>query len=510
MSGGRPASAPPILEGFDPISLIGSGGYADVFLFRQLMPERQVAVKVLVGDVTAESAFTAEANLMARVSAHPYIVGIFDARVSTDGRPYLVMEYYPGSNFLQRSRSERFSVADALRVGVQVAGAVETAHRAGIIHRDIKPANILTSEYGRPGLTDFGIASAEGPGDESDGISIPWSPPEAFGNADLDSRADVYSLAATVYHLLATRSPFEIAGGRNGSLDLMTRIERERVPAIGRSDIPPSLERLLSQAMSKDALHRPASIAEFARSLQAVENELRLSTTPLELPDVGRVARPRTDDDDDDATRVRGVTEIAAQPDATVIAAVPPSEGAVDYTVAKRSVRQRQGLLAEPDVDDTVHRPATTPGALTGDRDSDGVEGARTALLVGGSAVLIVVLAVVGFLLFGGGGGESSSNTTVFSIGGVGDAEFVSSVQDLKGSPSDGIVTFTWEAPNSELSDVFVFGRTIDGGDLVTGRTGEMSVSVEGATPGQEVCIDVVVTRSGASDSAAKKVCVVA
>ena len=512
MSSRRSPSSPPALDGFDPIELIGSGGYADVFLFQQHMPSRKVAVKVLVGDVVAGAAFTAEANLMARVSAHPYIVGVYDARVAADGRPYLVMEYYPGLNFLERARSERFSIAEALRVAIQVASAVETAHRAGILHRDIKPANILTSEYGRPGLTDFGIASAEGPGDEAEGVSIPWSPPEAFGHATLDVRADVYSLAATTYHLLTGRSPFEIPGGRNGPLDLMARIERERVPPIGRADVPPSLERLLAQAMSKDPAHRPAAAAEFARSLQAVENELRLATTPLELPDVGRVTRPRGDednDDDDDATRVRGVTEIQAQPDDVLIARVPLSDGPVDETLTKRPERVREGLLDVPDVANTVHRPSGSPSDLpvaAGDDPSG-----RTGLVVGMAAVVVVVIAVVGFLLFGGGGsGDSATTTTVFSIGGLDDAVFVSSVQDLGGASVGGVVTFTWSGPDGEPGDVYVFERTIDGNDLVTGRTEASTVVVDDAQVGQEVCLDVVVTRTGATDSAAREACVTA
>ena len=225
----RATSQPPVLAGYTPIELVGTGGYADVFLYEQHMPNRKVAVKVLIADVLSgdlqRRQFTAEANTMAKVSTHPYIVSIFHADVAADGRPYIVMEYYPGDNYLRRARREQFGVAEVLRVGVQVGSALETAHRAGILHRDIKPANILTSEFRRPGLADFGIASAQGPeAEETGGGSIPWSPPEAFGAADLGVTADVYSLAATLYHLLAGRSPFEVPGGDNSALGLMARI----------------------------------------------------------------------------------------------------------------------------------------------------------------------------------------------------------------------------------------------------------------------------------------------
>lgn len=506
MSSRRPPSAPPLLDGFESIELIGSGGYADVFLYQQRMPDRRVAVKVLVGDVVATASFTAEANLMARVSAHPYIVTIFEARVSADGRPYLVMEYYPGLNHLERARVERFSIADALRVGIQVGGAVETAHRAGILHRDIKPANVLTSEYGRPGLTDFGIAAAEGPGEEAEGVSIPWSPPEAFTSSTLDVRADVYSLAATVYHLLAGRSPFEVPGGKNSSLDLMSRIERERLAPIGRSDVPTSLERLLGQAMSKDPTHRPATIAEFARSMQAVENELRLSTTPLELPDVGRTVRVRDDDSDDDATRVRGVTEIAAQPMTPVITDVPAGEHDTDQTSRTRPERTRQGLLSEPEVADTVHRRALDAST---DLPVDAAPDRRNQLVLGAAVVFVLILAVVGFFIFGGdGGGSSATATTVFSIGGPDEAIFVSAVENLTGSVEGVSVRFTWDAPDAEPGDEYVFERTVDGAESITGRSDAQEVSFDDIEPDSEVCLDVVVRRSGAADSGSKKACV--
>src|SRR5690606_4618932 len=167
-----------------------------VFLYEQEMPRRRVAVKVLLADriSTASAAeFAAEANVMAMLSTHPAIVTIYQAGVADDGRPYLVMEYCPRPNLQLRARREPFHIAEALRVGVQVAGAVETAHRAGVLHRDIKPANILVTEYNRPALTDFGIASTTASQDAATGMSIPWSPPESFAEKpQSDQRSDVY------------------------------------------------------------------------------------------------------------------------------------------------------------------------------------------------------------------------------------------------------------------------------------------------------------------------------
>jgi serine/threonine protein kinase len=196
-----PAGSPPELKGYTFRRLLGSGGFADVFLYEQDRTRRDVAVKVLREHVAGpeRAQITAEAEVMAQLSTHPYIVSVFDTDIAADGRPYLVMEYYPRYNLAHRVRAGGLDVPEVLRLGVQLGSAVETAHRAGIVHRDIKPANILTSDYGRPGLTDFGIASSTGRTDAHEGhLSIPWAPPEAFAEkADLDSRADIYSLGCS-------------------------------------------------------------------------------------------------------------------------------------------------------------------------------------------------------------------------------------------------------------------------------------------------------------------------
>ena len=174
---------PPDLPGLTYVQPLGSGGYADVYLYQQDMPRMPVAVKVLKSEGLTDALkrqFIDEANTMAHLADHPFIVQIFRAGTAEDGRPYLVMKYYPPPNLAARARAERLSVERVLTTGIQLASAVETAHRAGIIHRDIKPANVLVSSYGAPGLTDFGIAG-RGAALEEDtdeiGVSVPWAPP---------------------------------------------------------------------------------------------------------------------------------------------------------------------------------------------------------------------------------------------------------------------------------------------------------------------------------------------
>jgi serine/threonine protein kinase len=278
--------APPELPGYRLIKHIGAGGNAQVYLYEQDLPHRKVAVKVLNESALSEAArgrFTAEANVTADL-AHRHIVQVFDANVTADGRPYIVMPYYPQPNLSVRARRSHFSVADVLRIGIQIGSAIETSHRRGVLHRDIKPQNILTDSYGEPALTDFGIATTKG-GDGPEGLSVPWSPPEIlFGTSPGDQRADVYSLGATLWHLLVGRSPFEQQGGDNGTFALMGRIKSDPPPRTQRADVPDGLERLLRQAMAKDAAARPQSAMELIRGLQSVEQELRLPLTHPILP----------------------------------------------------------------------------------------------------------------------------------------------------------------------------------------------------------------------------------
>ncbi len=335
---------PPQLPGLTYVQPLGSGGYADVFLYEQHRPRMPVAVKVLKASGLTDrmrAEFFAEADTMAALGDHPYIVQVFGSGTAPDGRPYLVMKYYPPPNLAQRARSERFAVADVLRTGIQLASAIQTAHAAHIVHRDIKPANVLVSAYGAPGLTDFGVAGrgstatpGAAPGPEQVGVSVPWTAPEVvYAQSDGDIRSDVYSLGATLWHLLAGRSPFEVPGGDNAAYALMPRIRTMPVPTTGRPDVPAALERLLAQAMAKDPAHRPASALELARGLQGVEAALHLPATQIVVLDPPRTpaAAPRpTATALDDRTHVKGVQRVQAQPPVTSAAGagMPPASAA--------------------------------------------------------------------------------------------------------------------------------------------------------------------------------------
>ncbi|WP_203581798.1 serine/threonine-protein kinase [Microbacterium hibisci] len=287
----RLPSAPPILPGLAYIRPLGSGGFADVFLYEQDMPRRNVAVKVMPSDVRdpeLRRMFNAEADVLAHLSAHPSIVTVYQASISADGRPYIVMEYCPGS-LAQRYRVERIPVEEVLAIGVRMASALESAHRAGLIHRDVKPSNILITTFGTPVLADFGISASlqRKSGGEVLAMSIPWSAPEVVAEQTSGTVAsEVWSLGATVYSLLAGHSPFERRERGQNTKDLLRRrIARATYVEIPRTDVPASLQVVLSTAMSRDPARRYDSARALGEALRAVQSELGLSPTPLEIPD---------------------------------------------------------------------------------------------------------------------------------------------------------------------------------------------------------------------------------
>ncbi|NVM97607.1 serine/threonine-protein kinase [Arthrobacter sp. SDTb3-6] len=314
MSSKRPPAPPPPIPGFRFLSVLGSGGFSDVYLYEQDRPRRKVAVKVLVADLKTDGArrrFESEANLMAQLSTHPYIVTIYEAEITDAGHSYLAMEYCSRPSLDVRYRRARFSVDEALRVGIQVASAVETAHRAGIAHRDIKPANILVTDYNRPALTDFGISGTmDAAQDDDAGMSIPWSPPESFAAGATDGvKVDIWALGATLYTLLAGHSPFVIPGGDNSQRELISRINSGPLPRLGRADVPEALDLVLATAMSKSPSSRYASAKALARALMRIQADLNLSITPFEVQEEA----PQEESDPDEgfeATRVRSVVSI--------------------------------------------------------------------------------------------------------------------------------------------------------------------------------------------------------
>lgn len=279
---------PALIPGAKHIRHLGSGGFADVFLYQQETPRRRVAVKIQRLGATTEldNAFRAEVDLLAHLSSHPAIVSVYDAGVTADGRQYMMMEYCPPPNVSGRLRMQEYSVEDVLDMGIRLAGALASLHAVGILHRDVKPANILLTEFGHPVLTDFGLAASMTNTKlrAGRGFSVPWAPPEQHNaNEPYGVTGDIYSLAATLYTMLAGRSPFEISGGDNSELTMIARVLKTPLPPTGRSDVPKRLERVLAHGMEKEPTDRYQTAIEFAQALQQIQTELHQRMTPVDL-----------------------------------------------------------------------------------------------------------------------------------------------------------------------------------------------------------------------------------
>ena len=281
-----------MLAGYSYVRPLGSGGFADVFLYEQDMPRRVVAVKVLVDDAINPEVlriFNAETDILARLSAHPSIVTIYQASISGDGRPYFVMEYCPDS-MGTRYKKTPLPVTTVLDVGVRLASALETAHRSGVLHRDIKPSNVLVTTLGVPVLADFGIAAAVTPGDresETLAMSVPWSAPEVLQNKTSGTVAsEIWGLGATLYTLLARRAPFELPSGERIPRDQHeARIIKEKYVPTGRDDIPERLEAALVKTLDKDPAKRHATMLELAEELRWAQYEIGVAPTALDIVD---------------------------------------------------------------------------------------------------------------------------------------------------------------------------------------------------------------------------------
>ena len=512
---------PPALAGFTFVKALGSGGFSDVFLYDQELPRRKVAVKVLLAEgLTAEGrrAFVDEANLMARLSAHPYIVTIYHADVSRDGRPYFIMEYCPGASLSERYKRQPLPVPETLRTGIRIASAVATAHEAGILHRDIKPANILTNDFGWPLLTDFGISSAilddapsqtvtrtshseGGPSvgeSRSVGLSIPWSPPEMFEDAPRpDVRTDVYSLAATIYTLLAGHTPFEIPGGRNQSLDHMGRIERGAITPMKRDDVPRSLLVVLKKAMAILPANRYPSAVEFARALQRVELELSYAPTNIEVPNLIVPEPERDAGSGEDETRARGVTTVAAQK--------APPRPSTRPSFEARPARAE----SSPVLDATVVRaagggavaPGDEPGQEAGQPDAPRrSRGRPVVMVVGVLAVLVVGTAVAAAMSNGATGiddpGTSPSLTQSYDPFG---SETAAAPVDATwaATPADGGSTLVvaWTNPGPADGDSYLWQRIDDGGDGKRVPVPSPSAAVGFVARGGTVCVEIWTVR---------------
>jgi eukaryotic-like serine/threonine-protein kinase len=262
---------------------LGEGGMATVYLAHDLRHNRQVALKVLKPELAAvlgAQRFLQEIQVTANLQ-HPHILPLYDSG-SADGVLFYVMPLVQGKSLRDRlDREKLLPVDETIRITRQVAGALDFAHRQGIIHRDIKPENILLHD-GEALLTDFGIALAvtEAGGGRLTGTGLSigtvqyMSPEQAAGERDLDARSDIYALGAVTYEMLAGEPPVTGPSVQAMIAKLMT--ERPTSLRVVRDTVPRSLDDAVMRALAKARTDRFSSAREFADALTAPE----VSATP--------------------------------------------------------------------------------------------------------------------------------------------------------------------------------------------------------------------------------------
>jgi len=254
---------------------LGAGGMATVYLARDLKHDRLVALKVLRPELAAilgGERFLKEIRLTANLQ-HPHILGLHDSG-DADGLIYYVMPYVEGESLRQRLvREHQLPIEDAIRIATAVAGALDYAHRHGVIHRDIKPENILLHD-GSAMVADFGIALAASRSDGGSrltetGMSVGtpqyMSPEQAMGEREITAKSDVYALGCVVYEMLSGEPPF--TGPTAQAIVARVMTEQPRGLTLQRHSIPPHVEAAVNQALEKLPADRFASAAQFAEAL---------------------------------------------------------------------------------------------------------------------------------------------------------------------------------------------------------------------------------------------------
>jgi serine/threonine protein kinase len=257
---------------FTLVRRLGAGAMGSVYLARDPVLKRLVAVKVmapaLASDQQARARFEREAQTVASIS-HPNVVAVYSVGTLENGVPFLVMQYVEGKTMAERiAEGGPLEAPTAKRVLGEVASALAAAHRKGVIHRDIKPSNILwDDETGRALVTDFGIAAVKKHGDGSDptkltqsGVALgtpAYMSPEQVRGEEVTEKTDVYSLGVLGYELLTSEGPYALA--TSGEVLAAHLRDTPRKLSGLRADVDPEVERLLEDCLHKEAERRPTA-----------------------------------------------------------------------------------------------------------------------------------------------------------------------------------------------------------------------------------------------------------
>ncbi len=279
------AGTPPQVPGCRDLALIGERVARSIFSAYSDALGRPVSVTVyppLSGGRTA-AGFEQAAATAQRLGAHPSVLTVHDWGIDPEGRPWVVTDPQPAESVdMLLTLDGPLPVERAMQVGILLAGALETAHRAGIVHGDLSPARLVFGQNGEPLLAETGLADyAVFPGLGALNNPVRYhAPPEVLERTGIGPATDVYSLATTVYALVAGRAPHQKpAEVTDSNASLLLRILQMPVPRIERPDLPPGFEDALRAALAPEPEMRPQRAIELAWALQDVQRRAGMAVT---------------------------------------------------------------------------------------------------------------------------------------------------------------------------------------------------------------------------------------
>ena len=262
------------------IKSIGEGGMANVYLAFDTILEREVAVKILRGDLAEDEKFVRrfqrEANSASSLK-HPNIVEVYDVG-EDDGKYFIVMEYINGKTLKSLIKKRGIlTLEEVIDIMLQLTSAVSCAHDSYIIHRDIKPQNVMILEDGRVKITDFGIAMALNNNEltQTNSVmgSVHYLPPEQANGSGSTIKSDIYSLGILMFELLTGKLPFK---GEN-AVEIAIKQMREPIPSVKSisPDIPQSVENVVLKACAKNPKNRYDTAREMFEDIKTCMDPVR-------------------------------------------------------------------------------------------------------------------------------------------------------------------------------------------------------------------------------------------
>jgi serine/threonine protein kinase/tetratricopeptide (TPR) repeat protein len=275
---------------YEIIELLGKGGMGEVFLAQDTVLDRKVALKVLPDEMQkddkARERLLREAKAAASLD-HPFICKIFEA-AEHEGKVFIVMEYVEGNDLKEKLDEGTLSLRDSLQVALEIAEALEDAHKKSIVHRDLKPSNIMLTPQGHAKVMDFGLAKhflTEGEADltttlTKESISehgavvgtLAYMSPEQARGETVDARSDIFSLGIIIYEMTTGRHPFS----KSSPLETLTSILRDSTPPVNIKPkmMNPVLSPILRKALAKEPENRYQSIKELIEDVRKLQREI--------------------------------------------------------------------------------------------------------------------------------------------------------------------------------------------------------------------------------------------